>query len=371
MAASLISDEAILAGWSGAPRFSPGTLHAQYIAIFSSFGMAVEDAAQAAETLLAADWRGIESHGGANIAYYSGGFKSGRIVPGAGLSVDRETPVSIAFDGNHGSGLVNAPRAMRRCVEKASETGICMATVRRSTHFGIAGYYALLAAEAGLIGMAMTNSGSLVAPTFGAGPMLGTNPIAVAIPTGDSDAPVYIDMSTSTVAYGKVAVANRLGKQVPSGWIIDESGTMTTDPSQFHAILPLGGSRVTSGHKGYALGALVELLSGPLGGASFSWQIHDDYSTDSPHGTGHWFMAWRIDAFRDPTAFQADVRAMLEQLQASKPDPAAPSDRVLTPGEPEAAQIRVNRQHGIPLRPEVVAELEQVCADWNATFMLG
>jgi LDH2 family malate/lactate/ureidoglycolate dehydrogenase len=370
MESSLLSDETILAGWKNSPRFPPEQLHRQIAIVFERFGLSAVDANQAAETLIAADWRGIESHGTANIPYYAGSFRAERIKPDSGLTVDRETPVSIAFDANHGSALANAPRAMRRCIEKARQTGICMATVRRSSHFGIAGYYALLAAEAGLIGMAMTNSGSLVAPTFGVDPLLGTNPIAVAVPTGDPDAPLYIDMSTSTVAYGKVAVAKRLGKPLPAGWALDRSGAVTTDPTQFHAILPLGGPRVTSGHKGYALGVLVEMLTGPLGAASFSWQIHDDKRAESASGTGHWFMAWQIDAFRDRDEFQADLRRMLADLRASRPDPTGPSDRVLVPGEPEAAQIRVNRIHGIPLRPEVVAELRAVCDDWGAEFIL-
>lgn len=371
MPADLLSDDAVLAGWAGAPRFAPDLLQRQMCGVFARFGLSPEDAEQAAVTLMAADWRGIESHGTANIPYYAGGFKSGRIAPAAGLTIDRESPVSVSFDANHGSGLANAPRAMRRCIEKAQESGMCMATVRRSTHFGIAGYYALLAAEAGLIGMAMTNSGSLVAPTFGVDPLLGTNPIAVAVPTGDTDAPLYIDMSTSTVAYGKVAVAKRLGKPLPTGWALDNQGAITSDPNAFHAILPLGGPRVTSGHKGFALGLLVELLSGPLGAASFSWQIHDDYRAESPHGTGHWFMAWRIDAFRDPAAFQLDLNTMIADVRAARPDPAGPSDRVLIPGDPEAAQIRVNRVHGIPLRPEVVAELRVVCDEWGAEFLLA
>lgn len=371
MAHSPISDEAIEASWIGAPRFAPQLMRDQTESVFRAFGLSREDAAAAATTLLSADWRGIESHGVARIPYYAVGFREERIAPDAPLTVIRESPVSVTFDAHNGSGLVQGPRAMARTVEKAKESGICFTTVRASNHFGIAGHYAMMASQAGLIGMAMTNSGSLTAPTFGAKPMLGSNPIAVAVPTGTGAEPIVLDMSTSTVALGKIEIAQRARKPIPHGWAIDKDGYATTDPFAFGAILPLGGERETSGHKGYGLGLIVDILCGPLGGGNWSWAITDGIRGDEPAGTSHFFAAWRIDAFRDPDAFYADLNTMMDDLRATPVAPGAPTDRVLIPGEPETAQERYNQRHGLPVRIEVLLELRQICNEWNVPFLLS
>ncbi len=190
--------------------------------------------------------------------------------------------MSLALDANDGTGLVQGPRAMARCIEKAQESGLCMTTVRGSNHYGIAGHYALMAVEAGLIGMAMTNSGSLTAPTFGAKPMLGSNPIAFAVPMGPGKDPFVLDMSTSTVSFGKIEIAQRARKPLPNGWAIDHDGYPTNDPFAMGAIMPLGGDRSTSGHKGYGLGMMVDMLCGPMGGGSTSWMIADGIRSENP-----------------------------------------------------------------------------------------
>jgi LDH2 family malate/lactate/ureidoglycolate dehydrogenase len=371
MAQSPLSDEAIATFWSGTPRFAPELVRQQAESMFSAFGMTATNAAVATTTLLAADWRGIESHGVARIPYYGATFKEdGRIVANAELSVLRETPISVTYDANNGSGLVQGPQAMARCIEKATETGICFATVRASNHFGIAGYYATLAVEQGLVGVGMTNTGSLAAPTFGAKPMLGSNPIAVALPTGPDTDPIVLDMSTSTVAYGKVEIAQRARKPLANGWALDTEGYPTTDPFAFGAILPLGGERETSGHKGYGLGLIVDVLCGPLGGGNWSWAINADLNAGKPAGVSHFFAAWRVDAFRDPAEFHADLQTMMHDLRQTPVAPGAPSDRVLIPGEPEAAQERYNRVHGLPIRPEVLIELRECCREWSVPFLL-
>ena len=371
MPLSPLSDEAIAANWVGAPRFPADQVEAFAASVFEAFGIPPENALVATAALVAADHRGIESHGVARIPYYAAGYRNGRVDPAAALTVDRELGSTIAFDGHNGPGLVQAPRAMARCIEKARASGICMATVRDSNHFGIAGYYALMASRAGLAGMAMTNSGSLAAPTFGAAPMLGTNPIALAAPTGPDGAdPFVIDLSTATVAWGKIEVARRARKPIPLGWAIDPAGYATTDPFDFGALMPLGGSRETSGHKGYALAAAVDVLCGPLAGSPWSRLITDGIGDGEPAGTGHWFMAWRIDAFRSEEGFYQELGAMLDELRATPLAPGAPSDRVLIPGEPEAANERYNARHGIPIRMEVLLELREVARDWDVPFSL-
>jgi len=371
MAISPLSDEAISEQWGDTPRFTPEQIRCQGEAVFRAFGLNRDDAGIAMTTLLSADWRGIESHGVARIPYYAIGFRDQGIVPGAPLTVNRETPVSLALDANNGTGLVQGPRAMARCIEKARESGLCMTTVRGSNHYGIAGHYALMAIEAGLIGISMTNSGSLTAPTFGAKPMLGSNPIAFAVPMGPGKEPFVLDMSTSTVSFGKVEIAQRARKPLPNGWALDHDGYPTNDPFAMGAIMPLGGDRSTSGHKGYGLGMMVDMLCGPMGGGSTSWMITDGIRSEKPAGTSHFFAAWKIEAFRDPDELYADLETMFDTLRATPVAPGAPSDRVLIPGEPEAAQHAYNLRHGIPLRREVLVELRDVCLDFNVPFELN
>lgn len=359
-----------MATWVGAPRFPFDRYLEQTNALFAGFGLSADDAAIASRVLLAADARGIESHGLANMTYYASMYRSGECIPSAPLTVERESPVSLVLDAHHGPGHVQASRAMDRCIEKSIASGLCIATVRESTHFGVAGHYARMAVDAGLIGIAMTNSGALAAPTFGADPMLGTNPIAFGVPLGAHASPIVLDMSTSAVAWGKIGVARRANEAIPLGWGVDVDGRPTTDPHAVRALLPLGGDRSTSGHKGYGLGLMVDILCGPLGGAAWSSLIHGQRPSGEYIGTGHVFMAIRIDAFRDPDDFSRDVSAMLENLRGTRLAPDQPSDRVLIPGEPEAAQLRVNEIRGVPIRPEVLVEVERVCAEWDVPFLL-
>ena len=371
MAASLLSDDALAAYWGDSPRFNVDIVREQSESLFRAFGLSAAEAAIASRPLLAADSRGIESHGVARLRSYAEGFVDGRIVADAPLTVDRETPVSVAFSANDGSGLIQGQRAMARVIEKASEIGLCMATVRESTHFGIAGYYAMMASQAGLVGVSMTNTGALAAPTFGAKAMLGSNPIAIALPATDNTPEFVLDMSTSTAAYGKIEVAQRAKKPIPNGWAIDKEGLPTTDPFAFGAFLPLGGDRETSGHKGYGLGLLVDLLCGPLAGAGASHQISAAYYAGERFRIGHYFAAWRVDAFRDPSEFAADVAALFETLRATPVSPSAPSDRVLIPGEPESAQEAYNARHGLPVRPAVIDDVRALCEEWKVPFLLG
>ncbi len=370
MPASMLSDEAIATYWDGAARFEPALVQEQGEALFRAFGLSPQDAARAIAPLQTADMRGIESHGVARLRSYGDGFKAGTIIADAPLSVDRESPVSVAFNANDGCGLVQAQKAMARCVEKAQETGLCMVTVRDSNHFGIAGYYAMMASDAGLVGLSMTNTGSLAAPTFGAVAMMGSNPLAFAAPTGEGSDPIVLDMSTSTVAWGKIEIAQRAKTPLPAGWAIDKAGNPTTDPFSVGAILPLGGGRDTCGHKGYGLGLMVDILCGPLGAGSWSKQITDDYYAGRPARVGHFFAAWRIDAFRDPEEFAADLRHVAEELRKTPLAPDAPCDRVMVPGEPEAAQAAYNQRHGLPVRGTVLAEIRELCEEWNVPFLL-
>ncbi len=322
-------------------------------------GIAADQARIAADLLLLADLRGVESHGVARLTGYVKRLRAGLIDPAARLTVVQELASTLALDANNGLGLLMAREAMERTITKAESSGICLTTVRRSNHFGIAGSYAIMAAERGHGGMATTNASRLVVPTFAKGPMLGTNPIAFAVPTG-SGRPFIIDMSTSTVAWGKIEIARRAGLPIPPGWAVDEEGHATTDPHAVVGLTPLGGDRMTSGHKGYGLGMMVEVLCAVLAGSSWSYDIGRTTSLSYESGIGHTFLAWRIDAFREPREFTRQLDSMIAEVRAAPVADDAAHHHVMIPGDPEAEAEAENTRLGIPVRPEVLAELTQM-----------
>lgn len=310
--------------------------------------------------LVKADLRGVASHGLGRLAGFVHRLQTGMEDPNAELTVDRESPSTLALDGSNGLGLLIGPKAMRMTIERARTTGICLTTVRNSNHFGIAGTYAVMAAEEGMGGMAMTNATRLVVPMFGREPRLGTNPIAFAAPTpGD---PFVLDMSTSTVPWGKIEIARRAGLPIPEGWAVDAEGTPTTDPLRVKALTPLGGTREMCGHKGYGLGLMVEVLCAQLSGNVWSNQIARMHEQTVPPGTGHMFMAWRIDAFRDLDEFKAEMGGMIRELRET-PTAEDATGPVLIPGDPEAEAERRNRDEGIPVAPGLRLELHELARE--------
>lgn len=337
--------------------------------VFLDLGLTPADASIATESLVVADLYGIDSHGVARLPFHARRIAEGLINLKATLTVVRESPSTLVLDAQNGFGQALAPKAMIRTIDKAEQSGICLTTVRSSNHFGIAGFYALMAAKRGLGGMAMTNSSPLVVPTFGSVPMLGTNPLAFAVPTGDG-LPLLLDMATSTVAYGKLEVARRANKPIPLGWAVDDLGIPTTDPHAARFLTPLGGDRPTSGQKGYGLSVMVDVFCGPLGGGAWSRLVSGAVGPDNPSGTGHAFIAWRIDAFRDPGEFYADLTEMLNDLRATPPIAGHESTGVLVPGDPEHAAEAHNLREGVPIKREVLAELRDVCNDLGLRFTL-
>lgn len=351
------------------PRFDVERLTAFAADLLTACGIRAEDAPRAAETLLVADLRGVASHGMARLPHYAQRLRRGLVAADAELVTVRETAATLALDANNGFGLTQAPRAMQRTIAKAGAAGLCLTTVRRSNHFGIAGHYALMAARRGLGGMAMTNASPLVVPTFGAHAMLGTNPIAFAVPTGDGP-PLVLDMSTSAVAWGKIEIARRANAPIPLGWALDEQGQPTTDSHAVRALTPLGGEPATSGHKGYGLAVMVDVLCGPLAGAAWSSHVSGARGPNREATIGHTFMAWRIDAFRDPADFFADLNAMLADLRATQPMPGHEATGVLIPGDPEIAAELTNRALGVPVQPAVLDELRRLAEELDVPFDL-
>ena len=326
-------------------------------AYFRRWGVSDEDAAITAEVLVSADMRGVDSHGLIRLqSYYGSRLEQGLIDPLAALTVLRESPTSLALDANSGLGHPAGVKAMRLCIEKARASGLAMATVRNSNHYGIAGYYAMLALEHGMIGVSFTNSVPLVAPTHGKKAMLGTNPIAVAIPAGSSR-PFVLDMATSIVPIGRITVYQKHGESIPSGWGTDADGNVTEDPAKVlegGALMPLGGTELLRGYKGYGLALLVDIFSGVLAGSGFGDQVYGT-SNPGPSRIGHFFAAIRIDAFRDPAGFAADMDTLLGSLRDSPK--AEGEDRVYIHGEKEFEKAENAAANGVPLSDVTVQTL--------------
>ena len=339
------------------------------VRFFVRHGVSETDARIAAEILVAADMRGVDSHGVIRLdSYYGSRLRAGAIDPKTPLSVVRETTTTLALDGGAGLGMVAGYNAMQRAIEKAQDVGLAMVTVRNSNHYGIAGYYAMMALPHNMIGISFTNSQPLVAPTYGSSAILGTNPIAVAAPAG-KHRPYVLDMATSIVPIGRVTVYHKAGKEIPSGWGVDGQGQITTDPEKvLHggALLALGGSDIMRGYKGYGLSLLVDIFSGVLSGSAFGHDV--GLRKDQTSGVGHFFAAIKVDAFRDPEDFKRDMDALFDQLKNAPK--AVDQDRIYIHGEKEFELYDRYSQTGVPLMTEVVRGLVEVGEQVGVPFDL-
>lgn len=354
-----------LPGWNNEPRVPYDDLHLLITRMFHAAGVPADDAAVAADSLLIADVRGIETHGVQRMNFYLTGLGNGRVAAAAELTVDRERPGTVAFNGNSGLGLVMATRSMERVIEKANETGICLGTLRNSSHYGIAARYPLMAIEHNMCGVCMTNSSALVVPTGAKTAALGTNPIAMAAPTNGD--PFCLDMATSTVAVGKIEVAKRLGVPIPEGWSLDAAGLPTTETDHHSALTPLGGDYQTGGHKGYGLGMMVEIFCSQLATNPWSDELARSHGEGDAGYNGQMFMAWRVDAFRDAQDFKDALTAMCLELRAM--EPLNPDKPVMVPGDPEMIATRYNMEHGIPIRRPVYEELERLAGGLGVEWL--
>ena len=331
--------------------------------IFQAIGCSETDAQLAADVLVSADLRGVDSHGVARLAGYVRLYDHGRLNPTPTIRIVHETPSTAVVDGDRGLGLVVGPWAMRVAIEKARVAGTGWVAVRNSNHFGIAGYHALLAAEHDMIGQAMTHAAPLVAPTFSLDKLLGTNPIAVAIPAA-TEPPFLADFASTAVAYGKLEILQRKGQDIPTGWAQDANGNATTDANAVKnggALLPLGSDREHGSHKGYGLGAIVDIFSGVLSGANYGPWV-PPFATV---GTGHFFGAMRIDAFRPADDFKQHMDTWIQRFRSAK---AVNGQQVLVPGDPER-MLEVDRLHnGIPVHETVVKSLNELGDRFGVTL---
>lgn len=315
----------------------PALLRSWTARLLGATGTPDDIAADVSEILVAADRRGIASHGTARLANYVALIEAGVMDPAARPVRDGGRPALGRFDAQNGWGHHAGRVAMDWAIETARELGTATAVVHASNHFGIAAWYALRAADAGMIGVALSNTSPLVAPTRAREPLIGTNPIAIAAPAGGFGT-FCLDMATSTVPRGRIEVAARRGETLPVGWAIDADGRPATTPAAAlgGALQPLGGDESTAGYKGYGLALAVDLLTGVLGGATFGPNILGLFSTAGPSDLGQAFTVIDPAAIDAPGAFEARLAGYLDRLVAAPTVPGAPG-RVLVAGEPETA----------------------------------
>ncbi|MBV9117898.1 MAG: Ldh family oxidoreductase [Acetobacteraceae bacterium] len=344
---------------------------AQIKAILSAWGMPEENAEPTSEILAWADLHGVDSHGLSMLPGYDRLRRNGRARMDARPEIVRETPVSALVDGGGGLGHVPARFAMQTAIDKAKRAGLAAVAVRNSAHFGACGFYTLMAAEAGLIGMACTSaSGIQVAPTFGRQARLGTDPWSFAAPSADG-APFLLDMATTTVAAGRVRNKANENEPCPPGWVQTRDGLPSTDPLEASRkggfLTSLGGSPESSSYKGYGLAVMVNILSSCLSGATL---ITDPMHTKKPTGQdiGHFLLAIDPGLFRDPAEFQADVARFLGDLRATEPvDPARP---VMVAGDPQRRLAARRMAEGIPVGPGLLAQVRQIAQASAAPWLL-
>ena len=346
--------------------FSYDQLFAFTNAIFLKIGCSEKDAQIATTVLLNADLRGVDSHGVARLGGYVRLWEAGRINATPAVNIIHETPSTAVVDGDSGLGLVVAPAAMQVAINNAKLVGTGWVSVQNSNHFGIAGYHAMMALPHDMIGIAMTNASALVAPTFSTEKLLGTNPIAVAIPAGE-ESPFVADFATTTASNGKLEILQRKNKPTPDGWVQTSDGQASTNAAalkQGGAMLPLGGDREHGSHKGYMLGSIVDIFSGILSGANYGpWVPPFPAYIPMPEnmpgkGIGHFFGAMRIDAFRPATDFKTNMDLWIRRFKAAQTVEGAGA--VIIPGEPETAMEAEYRRNGIPLLQPVVDDLQEL-----------
>jgi LDH2 family malate/lactate/ureidoglycolate dehydrogenase len=350
------------------------------VQVFQKMGVPEEDARITTDVLVTADLRGIDSHGVARLRRYVKGLRDGMMVARPEVQVVTETPATALIDAGAGLGQPVSYRAMEKAIQKAQDLGAGFATVRNSNHYGIAGYYAMMALEHDCIGISMTNAAVLVVPTFGRDAMLGTNPIAVAAPAGQ-ERPFVLDMATSTVPRGKLEVYDRLEKDLPLGWATDETGTPTTDAKRVlenfkqragGGLLPLGGAgELLRGYKGYGLSVWVDVFCAILSGAAYANLVYPKTPDGKPLPSkiGHFFGAWRVDAFRPADEFKAAMDDLQRKLKNAPK--AEGQTRIYIHGEKEYEEAERRSREGIPLNPKVAADLRAIGEEVGVTWYTG
>lgn len=344
---------------------------------FVALGVPENEATICANILIEADKRGIDSHGiGRLKPIYVDRIKLGIQNPITDFEIIRETPTTAVIDGHDGMGHVIGYKSMKMAIEKAKKYGMGMVVVRNSTHYGIAGYYPLMAIEEGMIGITGTNARPSIAPTFGVENMLGTNPLTFGMPS-DEEFPFFLDCATSVSQRGKIEVYDRADKELPEGWVIGNNGETRTDTHQIlkdlttgnAALVPLGGiGEETSGYKGYGYATVVEILSAALQSGSFLKMLSgfDKTGKRVPYHLGHFFIAIDIEAFTEIDNFKKITGEILRDIRNSKKAPGA--ERIYTAGEKEYLVMQERKDKGAPLNKILRDQLVQLRDEFNLDY---
>jgi len=342
------------------PNITPERLQEFVERIYVAKGVAAEEAATVTRHQVEANLAGHDSHGVMRTPSYLAAIDKGHIVPGAPYVVERQSDTTSVINGNWGFGFSVTERAMRETIDKAAETGVAMATVRQQSHVGRLGGYATLAADRGMIAMMMADSGlgpKSVAPYGGRTVRLGTNPLCFAAPSGVAEAPVLLDMATSSVAVGKIKLARARGESIPEGWILDADGNPTTDPADYErggAVLPLGGDQA---HKGYGLSFIVEMFCGLLTGLGFG------LDPQGRHNDGIFMAVFDIAQLHDRPGFE---QLMTDFISYLKDTPLASGfQEILYPGEFEYRTAQRRRRDGIDIDDDTWGQLTQLASTLN------
>ncbi|PKP21132.1 MAG: malate dehydrogenase [Bacteroidetes bacterium HGW-Bacteroidetes-21] len=341
-------------------------LHETTRDLFVAIGCSRTDAILIADVLIAAELRGIPSHGIARIIDYMAMYEARRINIQPKPKVVHETPSTATIDGDNAFGMIPGYMAMNLAIEKAKTCGSGWVSVNNSNHYGIAGFYAMMALKNNMIGISSTNANPLVAPTFSVSRFLGTNPLAVAIPAGKYP-PFVADFATTPIARGKLAMMEKKGLKAPAGFVQDKKGYSSDDPAILKdggAILPLGGDYEHGSHKGYCMGALVDIFSSVIGGANFGPFVPPQIpylpipENQPGKGLGHFFGAFRIDAFRPASDFTRDMEKWIETFKQAKP--AEGHSEVFIPGEPELRNENKYSVEGIPVLDKTWSSIQEI-----------
>jgi len=333
---------------------------------FEKLGVPREDAEIAADALVMADLRGVDTHGVIRFnphSWYVKWLREGTMTAHPNIRIISETPSTALLDGDCGMGMVIGHRAMELAIEKAKISGVATVCVRNSRHFGMAAYYAMQALPQNMIGIAMTNASRQVVPTFGRDARFGTNPLCLVAPAKEEQ-PFVLDMATTTAAAGKLELAARRGESIPPAWALDVGAEVTTDPraaQRARRLLPLGGTREGGSHKGYGLAMVAEILCGVLSGTVTALNTNQD-------PRGHFFGALRIDSFRPAEEFKRDMDRLILELKNTPTIPG--QERVYVAGEIEFETAQERAEHGIPLHESVLKGLREVSTELSLPYNL-
>ncbi len=342
--------------------------------LFEKMGCPSADAKAVAELLIRAELRGLSSHGMMRVKDYFLLVEAGRINTKPNVRIVHETPSTATVDGDNALGPVAAKRSMEIAIEKAKNVGTGWVATKGSNHYGIAGYYAMMALEHDMVGISMTNANPLVAPTNSTSKFLGTNPIAVAIPTL-LQPPFVADFATTPIARGKLAIMGKKGEKIDYGFVQDKKGNPSNNPDillEGGAILPLGGSADHGSHKGYCMGSLIDIFSSVFSGANFGPFVPPQVAylplleKSVGEGLGHFFGAMRVDAFRPAIEFKSKMDEWIETFRGAESIEGQP--KVMIPGDPERMNEERITKEGIKLIAPVIKDLADIASKLNVPF---